>query len=147
MKYWTAEWRDSETDQLLSCESIVDLKNRPKLTYDALQLQDSVGLPKWIPGKATWDDMEITYKTEDLGQVLLAKWLSSHWAEHPLIPKTIFADVSLRCYENDKLIEDWYLEKCFTHAVNYRPNGSLEVIFKIAKAYALPISSGWKVFH
>ena len=140
MEHWTAEWRDHKTDQLISCESPISLQKRPSVTFKHE--------PYELYATAVWDDMDIKYLSEDLGRVFLEKWLGSLWDSNHTCQMLIeYADVSLRRYENEKVVEDWYLEKCYIYS--YNCSGTLinysytfELKFKFEKAYFLPTSPG-----
>lgn len=132
---WTVEWRDSKTDQLIAPEALIRLKARPSLFVETTSVSN--GLATWhVPGRSSYQDLEINYDSPDdsLGALLFFKWFQEN-------PISEFADVSLRLYDKDQKIEEWYLEKCFVTSINwdsYMLNS--DVTFKCGMAHFVSIS-------
>ena len=131
---WTIEWTDSKTSQLISCESPIFLKERPSYKTEEIEISTFTGHKMYLPGKSQWNELEIDYFEENLASIFLNKWMYSLYENTSYFSRyqTQYADVCLRYYECNKKREEWFLEQCFIHAMNYN-TGQMKVNFKFGK--------------
>lgn len=126
---WTLEWVDEAAFKLIIPESFVKLAARPNVTFEETNILDNNNRRCWIPGKANWEEVIVTYfdVINDEGGALFAYWMAQQYqrtANEPL--KIEPASAILRLYDGcGNPIETWHLDNAIVTNLNF---GDLDYI-------------------
>jgi hypothetical protein len=118
---WTCEWHTKD-EQLIAPASFVKVSARPNLIIEETELFN--GDEKyWIPGKATWESVNISYyDIDDEGRALFIYWMeqsSKQFYENNEMD-AFKAVATLKMYDGCGVeIETWSLQDAFVKSIEY----------------------------
>jgi hypothetical protein len=120
---WTVEWRVAKTWQLIAPPAFVKIDSRPSLSFEVAEV-NFLKSSFYIPGKASWQEMKITYPDIDAedGSALFFRWVSEQYKETNQEPlwSAELACVILRNYNGSgEVLEQWYLDDAMVTALDF----------------------------